>query len=1751
MPFVIRGLDHPAIEATGWSLLHFVWQGLTVAGLLMALLLMLRRANAPTRYFVSCAALVVMALCPVCTWCWMVAHPSNPDVVALTPRRPNMDTVEQTTPTETSQLQPMLNQLAIDILSSSGHVGAAAEPDGAAIAAPTIPQPAERSVSPITTDPPLALIRTWIVPLLPWLVIGWMLGVFLQSIRLLVVWRFVQRIQRLASSPAIGELHSRCQQIANQLGIRRSVKLVQSALIEVPTVLGWLRPLILLPAQALTGLDVAQMDAILAHELAHIRRQDYLVNLIQTSLETLLFYHPAVWWVSHQIRAEREHCCDDIAVEVCGNRVIYARALAEMEELRASPQLTLAVNSGSLLGRIRRLIRPASASEKSIWWAASPIAIAVVGVLLTGAYLASSAKADPPNPAQAPTSEQKEAPGEPKVDDKESAELRADLKRAIDRARVSLIKTKTVHVTYRVARGFGPYKPGTDAARCAELLQKYDLIKRPDDLRHVVQELYAEPELFGDSPWSEAELFVDGNKVRNSTASREGKSNSHIQITDDQFALRWDLANAQVDIHNVKDNHYHQTTLNDFRDVLPTISEKAQVTRKDGQFTLTINGESGSFKETVVDEVTGFLTRLRLRYSDQTILESHWLGWQTRADGIPFPRLVAHFKFQRGIPNSSEIMIVHNANFNSPLVPSLFKMDAPAGSVIVDYRNIGRLVTSINFDVFDVTSAEQMAQATRRLPVELTPEQKAGIAELKQIYQLADGELIKRIGPPYPLSHKHLARMLGRASVPKPGRTLTELIQWRDGALRDSYFYEGLTPHFSDLIYRFLKFDKTQISADAAILDREIVGDFIYRPDAPVEGLANEFAKIASREFQIPLKLNIRDSKRPVYVARGELKLQLPTGQKSILLNGGPHPGSFPEDRSSGDSNRFLKDVTDYVGVRIINETQPAQQQLEWTQRLYNLSSIKPEKWFKVDPEICLKQITEQTGITFTKEMRTDRILFVEVDPAHAAGTANSKGKSAEGDKSPDGPAAADPQSSPTTANKKEGQSKPPETGTCELSGNVLDKRGRLVKGATIQVWRSDGVGKINLVEHRMPRPLSDDDGRFEIPDLPAGDVTVSATFPVAMGTSSRDVVSSRQAVTLAPKQRAYCRIQLIETVMPEAREKYLQSGKSHINSTWTAFEFDPRSMQVAGHQPPEKREALNWGTIENGLQAALVFTVGKTPHSQIATLVLRNTLKDRMLGFHRQKDREQFAFEVIQPDGAIQVQERDIWPFNKLRPSHFWNGIYLRPGDEYDITLGEVDLPVKGEFQIGTSVRARLMLFSDNEKNDHVRQEEFYPTSLVETGWVPWGHLIKDSDAKAKSEDTPLVRLWIVDQKSGQPLQKFSVVPGVEGMLGDVHEAMPFIQWQPHLWREGQGGKLEWPQQRAYDTMRLRIEADGYQPGLTQLIRKANGPMTIQVKLVPDAGLDGRILSPNGQPAGKAQVGVAMSAREIRIADRRITVPEKLPEHPADKWRLPLIVEADAQGRFHLPAEITPALVIVTHESGYAEIRRDQLTSATSTITLRPWGRIEGRLLWRDLPGKNQNISLIVSHPNPEWIPLVHHSAKTKTDAEGRFIFDGVPTGLAQINREQELTTSADSSRSSGYYFPIMHVDVKATGPTQVILGGKGQPVIGQLKGLADWKDITVRIFPYAPRPGDGDLWAGYSEFASTPAGKLYHRDGIPVQADGTFRIERVLSENYQWQATEANGGIVARGQFRVPPTAEGKSDQAIDLGSHEIDQR
>jgi len=192
--------------------------------------------------------------------------------------------------------------------------------------------------------------------LLPWMSLAWLCGVLVLAGYRAGGWWTTRRLRRHGICNASIEWRERMKTLEIRIGLSQPVRWFESGLVQVPVVLGWLRPVLLTPVGMLTAMPASQVESILLHELAHLYRRDPLVNLLQAVVESLLFYHPAVWWVSGVIRQEREHCCDDLVLALQGNAQEYAQALLTLEQQRATrPEPVLAANGGDLMARIQRL----------------------------------------------------------------------------------------------------------------------------------------------------------------------------------------------------------------------------------------------------------------------------------------------------------------------------------------------------------------------------------------------------------------------------------------------------------------------------------------------------------------------------------------------------------------------------------------------------------------------------------------------------------------------------------------------------------------------------------------------------------------------------------------------------------------------------------------------------------------------------------------------------------------------------------------------------------------------------------------------------------------------------------------------------------------------------------------------------------------------------------------------------------------------------------------------------------------------------------------------------------------------------------------------------------------------------------------------------------------------------------------------------------------------------------------------------
>ncbi len=336
----------PFVLAVDSALMHFVWQGVVVSILLWITLAALRGRSANARYLASCVALGLLAGLPVGTALLSYTRPA-----------------------------PLANELVIIIARTGG---------------------ASPLASPVDW---IALAQSWMLPV-------WACGVLLLAVRMLWGCAQVSRLKRQGepAEPAVVEMVER---LAARIGVTRPVRTLISKLSDGPSVAGWIRPALLLPTATVLGLSVEQLEAVIAHELAHVRRYDYLINLIQMLVETVLFYHPAVWWVSRRIRTERELCCDDIAVCTCGDAVCYARALVTLEKLRiavehAAFSPALGAKGGPLMYRIERLLGTA---QKEPAPSRLPGIVAIVLGLACFVPTIKPVKAQtpPPAPVAAPT----------------------------------------------------------------------------------------------------------------------------------------------------------------------------------------------------------------------------------------------------------------------------------------------------------------------------------------------------------------------------------------------------------------------------------------------------------------------------------------------------------------------------------------------------------------------------------------------------------------------------------------------------------------------------------------------------------------------------------------------------------------------------------------------------------------------------------------------------------------------------------------------------------------------------------------------------------------------------------------------------------------------------------------------------------------------------------------------------------------------------------------------------------------------------------------------------------------------------------------------------------------------------------------------------------------------------------------------------------------------------------------------------
>lgn len=461
--------------------------------------------------------------------------------------------------------------------------------------------------------------------------------------------------------------------------------------------------------------------------------------------------------------------------------------------------------------------------------------------------------------------------------------------------------------------------------------------------------------------------------------------------------------------------------------------------------------------------------------------------------------------------------------------------------------------------------------------------------------------------------------------------------------------------------------------------------------------------------------------------------------------------------------------------------------------------------------------------------------------------------------------------------------------------------------------------------------------------------------------------------------------------------------------------------------------------------------------------------------------------------------------------------------------------------------------------------------------------HDASDKDGAASAESLPVKHTpnafftaRVIDTDTGRPIEKFTALAGTS-RIEDIG-----WQWQPHTIREFSEGQMQWPPpgRRGYKEQVLRIEAEGYAPYQTPVVKRLDRveppgstakeeeldsgeiptalsgrpgePAELTIRLQRDPTVHGRVVLPNGQPAIDAQVAIAMASRQVRIIDGKIAVrPVTEDASLRDHWTRPFTTTTDEDGRFRLPTEIAPAAVIITHAQGITAFGYADLLDSHD-ISLQPWGVIDGQVMWGTEPGDGVTIDIGARTQVADRFPsLVGSHQSVQTDDRGRFRVEKLPPGLAQVSHVIEVPGKEGKS-----YRSVQFVEIAPGRPTELVFGGRGRPVVGKLVGADRYEDVRIRIAPNAPRAGgladpNDVTWPAYGQFLKSPAGKNYLKNNILPEADGTFRIEDVPPETYQLFVTATGAdGHIGYTRFTIDTVPGGASDEPHDLGDIRLRQ-
>ena len=355
--------NHWLVDVLGWTLLHSVWQIAVVALALYLSLRLLKSTNSNARYLAACLSLCLCAGLPFLTFVRFAGEISTVSGSSSISTKNKSETFNEAFP----RSEPS------DMLEANGSANGFGEKNTG-----------ESGILQLN----FSWLEKRVAATLPLMVWFWFFGVAASAWRLQNGLRSLRLLREKDSAPVLGEWRDRFDKLCTELKIRQTVRFIESSIVSTPLTIGWLKPIVFVPSSAFFNLSPGELEAILKHELIHIRRYDYPVNIIQSAIEILFFYHPAARWISATIRREREFACDDMVVKLSDDKLVYARALAGLEENRLPMKINrspmaMAATAGKLAQRIKRIVEPGNDLRTSRFFARAlcPAVMLSFGVL--------------------------------------------------------------------------------------------------------------------------------------------------------------------------------------------------------------------------------------------------------------------------------------------------------------------------------------------------------------------------------------------------------------------------------------------------------------------------------------------------------------------------------------------------------------------------------------------------------------------------------------------------------------------------------------------------------------------------------------------------------------------------------------------------------------------------------------------------------------------------------------------------------------------------------------------------------------------------------------------------------------------------------------------------------------------------------------------------------------------------------------------------------------------------------------------------------------------------------------------------------------------------------------------------------------------------------------------------------------------------------------------------------------------------